>query len=95
MCALGVCWLQWRVCFFCFKLRKNVQACGTLVNNGLLCMSMLQDFAGRTLLPRVLRQELLVMLLLSLQAIMAVRRELPIWQQLRRLLLTGSLLGDA
>lgn len=30
-----------------------------------------------------------------LQAIMAVRRELPVWQQLRRLLLTGSLLGDA
>jgi hypothetical protein len=45
--------------------------------------------------PRAALLLLLLLLLLSLQAIMAVRRELPIWQQLRRLLLTGSLLGDA
>jgi hypothetical protein len=29
-----------------------------------------------------------------LQAIMAVRRQLPVWQQLRRLLLTGNLLDE-
>jgi hypothetical protein len=92
LCALGLyCQVNGRSAFLA------VQACSTLASS---CLWGAQDCAGHSShvlsnKPRAALLLLLLLLLLSLQAIMAVRRELPIWQQLRRLLLTGSLLGDA